>query len=89
VGPCLLIKSDCSDFVKAEGFAQRHSHGALGAEARFASQHAALLRSAQPGGTELIFHLNPPCPRPCLRRTGRGWREKGRKDGSGRARAQE
>lgn len=68
--------------------------GALGAGTGFAFQHAALVRSAQLGGVELIFHQNPPCPQPCLCRSqegkaGRGRREQGRKDGSRRGRCRE
>lgn len=68
--------------------------GALGAEIGFAFQHAALVRSAQLGGAELIFHRNSPRPQSCLCRSqeekaGRGRREKGRKDGSRRGRHRE
>lgn len=93
MGPCLLIKSDRREFVKAEGSAHRHNAGdagAPGAEAEFASQRAALGRAA---GLELILHPNPHCPRPCLYKRqakgGKGRREEGRKDGSGRAGAGE
>lgn len=85
MGPCLLIKCDCREFVGAEGSAHRHNAGdagALGAKAEFASQHAALDKA----GFELILHPNPTIPA-CLHKRkgkrGRGRREEGRKDGSG------
>lgn len=59
VGPCLLIKCDCREFVTAEGSAHRHNAGAMGAKAEFASQHAALDKAA---GLELILHPNPAIP---------------------------
>lgn len=94
MGPCLLIKSDCRDFVKAEGFAWRHNRGVppgLWCRGRLCFPARCWFRSARRGGAELIFHLNPQSLGSCLpgSREGkaeRGRGEKGRKDGSGQAR---
>lgn len=81
MGPCLLIKPDCRELVKAEGCAHRHNDGDT---REFSSQHAALGRAA---GLGLVLHPSPHYPKPSFYKRkgkrGRGRREEGRKDGSG------